>query len=103
VDRRVIACNYTEAVSPVSAGALCYVTLLNPGNGHERIKILARSRSGRWIEKWEDTRRLSNFRLKTLPPEHPLHADERIWSAVDPLLERGLDELQRSIERGRAG
>lgn len=82
-DRRVIACNYLAPVSPVSAGALCYVSLLNPGNGHDRIKILARSRSGRWVQKWEDRRRLTNFRLKTLPPEHPLFGDQRIREAEE--------------------
>ena len=76
-DRRVIACNHSGRPS-IRAGALCYLMLTKPGNGHDRIKILARSRSGRWIAKWEDMKRLSCFRFKTLPPEHPLYADERI-------------------------
>ena len=73
MDKRVVACNYTEGISSVPTGALAYVLLANAGGGHDRLFVLARSRGGRWIEKWEDVRRLTNFRAKTLPPEHPLH------------------------------
>lgn len=79
LDRRVVQCNYTEPASAVASGARAYLLRPNPGSGDERIVILVRSRSGRWVEKWEDIRRLGNFRCKTLPPEHPMHADERLW------------------------
>jgi hypothetical protein len=39
---------------------------------------LVRSRSGRWIAKWETIRRLKDFRVKTIPVEHPLYSDERV-------------------------
>lgn len=78
-DRRVVQCNYATAVSAVAAGARAYLVRPNPGGGNDRIVILVRSRGGRWIQKWEDIRRLKNFRPKTLPPEHPLYGDERIW------------------------
>lgn len=78
-DRQVVQCNYTTAVSAVAAGARAYLVRPNPGGGDDRIVILVRSRGGRWIEKWENIRRLGNFRCKTLPPEHPLYSDERIW------------------------
>lgn len=81
LDRRVIACNHLTGTSAIPTGALCYVSLLNPGGGNDRICILARSRSGRWIRKWEAANRLGNFRLKTLPPEHPLYREERIRDA----------------------
>lgn len=79
-DRRVVACNYVEGTTACRTGAKCYVTLANPGAGNQpdRIAILARSRGGRWIVKWEATKRLGNFRAVTFPPEHPLYADERI-------------------------
>lgn len=78
-DRRVVQCNYAVPVSIAAAGARAYLLRANPGGGSDRIVVLARSRGGRWVEKWEDIRRLDNFRAKTLPPGHPLYGDERIW------------------------
>lgn len=78
-DRRAIACNYIEGTSPTPQGGLAYVLLPNPGSGAERVQLLARSRSGRWIEKWEDIRRLTNFRWKTIPPDHPLYERVAWW------------------------
>lgn len=78
-DRRVVQCNYATGISAVTTGARAYLARTNPGGGNDRIVILARSRGGRWIEKWEDIRRLENFRPKTLPPGHPLSGDPRIW------------------------
>jgi hypothetical protein len=69
---KAIACNYTESTKIASVGAIAYVARGNPGNGHERIPIVARSRGGRWIYKWESIRRLDNFRLKTVMPGTPL-------------------------------
>lgn len=80
-DRRVVQCNYTESISSVPLGARAYVIDPNNGNGAERIQVLVRSRGARWIEKWEDIRRLGNFRVKTLPSEHPLYVNQRLMSA----------------------
>jgi len=80
-DRRVVQCNYAVGTNIASEGARAYVSLPNKGNGHDRIRVLVRSRGARWVLKWEDTRRLTNFRVKTLPPEHPLYADERLFEA----------------------
>jgi hypothetical protein len=77
--RRVVQCNYAEGTAAVADGARAYVVLANPGNADDRIEVLARSRGGRWIRTWADIRRLHDFRCKTLPPEHPLYADERLW------------------------
>lgn len=77
--RRVVQCNYAVPVSVAAAGARAYLVQPNPGSGNDRIMILARSRGGRWIEKWENIRRLENFRCKMLPPEHPLYGHKRIW------------------------
>lgn len=92
-DRRVIACNVLVPTSTASAGSLAYVRSTNPGGGSDRIALLIRSRSGRWIEKWEDMRRLGNFRLKVLPPEHPLH------DRLDDRDEAELAHLQRACDR----
>lgn len=80
-DRWVIQCNYAESTSAIPTGARAYVIYLNRGGGHDRINVLVRSRSGRWIEKWEDRRRLTNFRAKTLPPDHPLYSNDRLHPA----------------------
>jgi hypothetical protein len=84
-DKQVIACNITEPTPTASTGALAYLQWPNRGWGNERVPLLIRSRGGRWIEKWEDMRRLGNFRHKTIPPEHPLH--ERLTGYSDEVLE----------------
>lgn len=95
-DRRVIACNFAEGTNSVAEGALAYVTLTNSGSGHDRICVYARSRSGRWIEIWQDMRRLSNFRWKTIPPPHPLYGHSRI---ADYFEDKTLSELQAAKAR----
>lgn len=77
-DRRVIACNYAAPTSIATEGAKAYIIPQLGGNLPERVRVLVRSRGGRWVEKWESVRRLDNFRLVTLPPEHPRYADERL-------------------------
>jgi hypothetical protein len=64
--KRVIACNYAEATSSVTLGAKAYVRLMNDGWANNRISVIARSRSGRWIEKWESIHRLVNFRTVSI-------------------------------------
>jgi hypothetical protein len=53
------------------------------------VPLLVRSRGGRWIEKWEAMRRLENFRVKTIPPDHPLY---------DRMYQPGEDDLRRFRE-----
>jgi hypothetical protein len=77
-DHRAMACNYAEPVSEAACGALAWVRWPNWGGGNDRVPLLVRSRGGRWIEKWEAMHRLTNFRLKTIPPGHPLY-DRLIW------------------------
>jgi hypothetical protein len=73
-DHRVIQCNYTEGTGVAAHGARAYVVRGNPGNANDRFVILVRSRGGHWVEKWENAGRLTDFRVKTLPAEHPLYA-----------------------------
>jgi hypothetical protein len=95
-DKHVIACNVTEPTSPAATGALAYLRWSNPGNGNDRVPLLIRSRGGRWIEKWEDMRRLGSFRFKTIPPEHPL------YDRLDSQTEQALGYLQEACERQNA-
>jgi hypothetical protein len=98
---RVIACNYTIATKTAAAGALCYVVDVNPGNGHNRIFLLSRSRGGRWIKKWEDIRRLGNFRVKTIPPENPRYKTLMPFLSTyisSPLSDRWLPQLKDAAE-----
>jgi len=82
-DKHVIVCNYTEGTGIVAKGAKAYVVLQLGGNLPENIPVVVRSRGGRWVRKWERVRRLDNFRLKTLPPEHPRYSDDRIFEPYD--------------------
>lgn len=79
-DRRVVQCNLTVPTSAAARGARAYVVLVNRGNGSDRIEILLRSRSGRWVEKWEDIRHLDHFRAKTIPFGHPIYGRLRLWT-----------------------
>lgn len=78
-DRRVVQMNFAVPTKVAAKGARAYLVLPNGGNGHDRICILIKSRGGRWVEKWEDSRRLTNFRAKTISSGHPLYEDDRLW------------------------
>jgi len=68
----------------------------------EMAEVELRSRGGRWVEKWEATRRLENFRLKTIPPEHPRFTDRRLWtSATQADLEECLSAVAQLAAEGR--
>ncbi len=73
-ETRTIACNYVEATKLAARGAKAYLFNPPPGNGGEQIEIVLRSRSGRWIRKWERIRRLGNFRAVTVVDR------EQVWS-----------------------
>lgn len=72
-DKLVVQCNFREGTSECSVGARAYVIATDRVG--RRIRLLARSRSGRWIFKWENHKRLHHFRYKTIPPEHPLYCE----------------------------
>lgn len=101
-DRHVIACNYVGDVASISNGSKAYVTLLNTGSGHLRVMVIIRTRSGRWVHKWESIKRLDNFRVKTLPKEHFFYADERIIDGKGWGKYETLDELVEILEGARA-
>jgi hypothetical protein len=67
-----MVCNLLVDIPSARKGSLCYVVLQNEGHDGDRLFLLIRSRSGRWIEKWEARTRLTNFRVKTIPRENPM-------------------------------
>ncbi len=82
-DKRVIACNFTESTSAIQRGSLAYVLSGDHGNGNQRLFLLARSRRGRWVKKWESVKRLCNFRAKTIPPDNPQYSRVNHGSGAD--------------------
>lgn len=97
-DRKAIACNYVEAISSVSVGALAYLQWPNWGWDNDRVPLLVRSRGGRWIRKWEAMRRLGNFRIKTIPPAHRLYS-EFIYRPSEADLQRIREACERESRR----
>lgn len=69
--------NYLTGTPVVRTDSRAYINVgyLNS----DRVMVRVRSRGGRWITKWEALKRLGNFRLVTLPPEHPRYGD---WEAA---------------------
>jgi hypothetical protein len=82
-DLRKITCNMVEARSVYAAGARAYVLWTAGG----RLRVLIRSRSGRWVERWVAPSFVRDVRATTIPPRHTLYA--RLVYAVpatEPLL-----------------
>lgn len=85
-DISVLACNYLEGTPKCSTGTLAYVLRTSEYLPGGRVGVLARSRSGRWIETVENVNRLHNFRVKTIPSENPRYGRIRAWDEAEILL-----------------
>jgi hypothetical protein len=81
-DRMAIVCNFADGTKTAKPGAKAYILPQLGGNLPERVRLRFQSRGGRWIEKWEALGRLTNFRLTTIPPEHPMY-ESRGWVSLD--------------------
>lgn len=81
--RQVIQCSYLDDTQFAPRGARAYVVRINPTSGHDRIVVLARTHSGRWVQRWENILRLRDFRVVTLPPGHAHHSDHRLRTFTD--------------------
>jgi hypothetical protein len=105
-DIKVMVCNYAEGTSECRKGALCYVANENPGSGGERVELLVRSRGGRWIRKWEARHRLERWRIRTVPPAHPLY--EQLIGGSHPTAAAAQDaaarceRIRRMVKRATA-
>jgi hypothetical protein len=89
-DCYAIACNHAGS-RHISPGARCY--LIEVSSAVPSIRVLARSRGGRWVDTWVRSKHLGGFRVKTIPPSHPLYGDERVTYAPElrELLDRHLE------------
>ena len=83
---KAIACNLRVETKIFRKRAAAFVTLLNPGNGNNRIQIWGRSLSGRMVRKWEPLSNLMNFRVVT--PNAKVH----LWECDSNLIARALNE-----------
>ena len=81
---KTITCNYRIATKANSQGAKGYLVGGWSDGAWERIRVLCRSRNGRWIEKWEHHRHLTDFRLTTIVPESAHHERIRAASIFGP-------------------
>lgn len=69
-----IAANYNRSDSsmagpgPNKRGALCWLCWWQSGQPKDRNMMLCRSRSGRWIRRWMQVDRMSDWRVRMLPP-----------------------------------
>lgn len=75
-DLRAVACNVVDSSGSIWRGSLAYVMQLSG----DRVRLLVRCRSGRWIQKWQKISDAANFRFKAISPSSPLAA--RIGHAV---------------------
>jgi hypothetical protein len=82
-DRQVIQCSYLDDTPFAPRGARAYVVRINPASGHDRIVVLARTHGNRWVQRWENTLRLGDFRVVTLQPGHDRHRDHRLRTFTD--------------------
>lgn len=74
-----VVCNYREDTNTSRQGGKAYLADYHwSGGGYERVRVVARSRGGRWILKWETAKRLTNFRSTTIPAAHPDYRHENI-------------------------
>jgi hypothetical protein len=79
LDRYAVACNYREGTGVARQGAKAFLADWHwTGGGWERVRVVARSRGGRHVTKWEPVKRLTNFRSTTVPPEHPMYKHQDV-------------------------
>lgn len=74
-DKKAIVCNFAISTKTATKGTRAYYAWGNSGGTIDggRIYLYYRSRGGRYITKYEALKNLHNFRLTTVPPEHPFY------------------------------
>jgi hypothetical protein len=69
--KKVTVGNLIEDTKYATKGTRVVVGLSNPGWGNERFVVFLKTRTGRWIRKWERADRMVNFRNVTISSAHP--------------------------------
>lgn len=93
-----VVANY-DGDNSLRAGAKCWVARNTCDT--DRQNVWARSRGGRWIEKYVANWRLNDFRAKWLPPVAHTHRPE--WYSEDRAeAETFARRLDRSAQEARA-
>ena len=64
-DRYAVCCNYAVGTNVAREGAQAWLSPFTRGDP-SHVRLIVRSRSGRWVCKWERLTRLKNFRAKTI-------------------------------------
>lgn len=100
-DLYAVTGNYLDSTKTSRKGARVWLINSNPGNAGEDVCVLAVSRSGRLIEKWDRGHRLGDWRVKALPPAHPLHRDWRIVIASQAEATALATRMQGTSDRWR--
>lgn len=67
-----IACNVSDGTPAVRKGSLCWVCRSRTNN----VRVMVRSRGGRWITTHFALWKLENFRAKWLPPVSSIWRNE---------------------------
>ncbi len=93
-----IACNYSVDTKSASSGSLAYIVMPNGGNLHNRVRILSRSRSGRWIRRWERLAALTDFRRKRIPEQSPIF--QKLLDACDVSALSSIRKAATSMQLG---
>ncbi len=92
---KVVQCNLRIDTATCRTGARAYLTGSLDVVGR-RARILARSRSGRWVLRWEGLSHLHNFRIKTLTAQDPLWERQEI--ARNRWVQDTVDNLNRLVD-----
>jgi hypothetical protein len=78
-DKYGIICNFAVPTKTSSTGSKAWLGVTSGGAiGDGNVRLYMRSRGDRMIEKWDRIKRLTNFRIATLPPEHPFYKHEKV-------------------------
>jgi hypothetical protein len=99
MDAAVVQCNYKADTSVCAKGARAYLVSFDVVG--KRVRVVARSRSGRWVDRWEHQRNLHNFRLKTLAADDPLASRTDLPIAKNEWSQEVVDNLNKAS--GEAG
>jgi hypothetical protein len=101
--RWAVVCNQVVDRAAVRGNACSYLADFNIGNGNDRVRVVTVSRGGRLINRWEDIRRLKNFRPRFIADGGALakytgNPQIRMWESKQEA-ERKAAELTVSQQR----